>query len=392
MSLTEIISELWNYAHTKEYREGLFVEASGLVLDVLLLIVGVKLVAYYIARQARNTTTLASSFFIAQFLRDILLLQLKSGGVQEVNAALTEAQKNGELKELLSHLLYGNTENVMELLRLRMRSGKHIAGHEGLTVEQRKSISKEARDLLNRLDGLLSILSSMHQDDDCFRAYDFRVRLTAVSNYFEHLSQSGMPPPPRTYAPMSTAMATSVEAWFSDCKAVLDRQYKSQIRRSRVRLVVSLPWVLTFRFVVRRWRRYRGQPYTDPFASNFPQLFCESLRSALGDHWLTVVSASAVDKKDIELLIAQHKPVSQDLCVALLEKLRSHVPPPLWNTVLTSSLTSDVDSRLISVVTVDAARANAIYYLTRLSASDDSSSHLIQHTLHSLWNLRPTSR
>ncbi len=113
MPSAELLSELWNYAHTQDFRQGLFVEASGLVLDVLLLIVGVKIVSYYLVRQTRKTTTYASSFFVAQFLRDILLLQLKSGGVAEVNARLREALDKGVMKERFSHVLYGNTDNLM---------------------------------------------------------------------------------------------------------------------------------------------------------------------------------------------------------------------------------------------------------------------------------------
>jgi hypothetical protein len=296
------------------------------------------------------------------------------------------------MKERFSHVLYGNTDNLMELLRLRMKSGEHIAGHKGLTLEQHKSLSKEARDLLIRLDGLLTILASMHQEDHCLRAFEFRVLLTAVSDYLEDVSESGKPPPPRTYAPMSTAIAFAVEMWFRICKRALDRQYNSQIRRSYAWFVASLPWVLTYRFVIRRWRRHRSEPYTDPFSSNFPQLFCASLSAALRDEWDTVVYASGVDEKSLEHLITQHKPMSQDSCIAVLEKLRTHIPPLLWNTILTTSLTADIYMRPISVVTVEAAKANALYLLNRLSAQDYSSNLLIEQTFQSLWNLRPTSR
>ena len=387
-----LLSELWAYAHTKEYREGLFVEASGLVLDVLLLIVGVKVISYYLARQSRSTTSFASSFFIAQFLREVLVLQLKSGGVAEINASLRAAFERRDLESLFSHFLYGNTENLMDLLRLRMRSGEHIAGHRSLGAEQRRDLSKEGQALLGRLDSLLVILASLRQEDQCLRAYEFRMVLTAVSDYLADLSNSDQAPPPRTYAPISTALASTVESWFQPCKKALDRRYKGQIRWSCARLLLSLPWVVSYRFVVKWWQRIRGQSYTDPFSSNFPQIFCSSLAHALGNRWGEVVAASGIEKSDLQILTAQHKAMSQDACIALLEKLRPHVPAPLWNGLLTASLTTDVNSRPISVVTVDAAKANALYYLTRLSTKDDSSSQMVEQTYQSLRNLRPTSR
>lgn len=392
MPLANVLSELWAYAHTKEYREGLFVEASGLVLDVLLLIVGVKVISYYLARQSRITTSFASSIFVAQFLREVLVLQLKSGGVAEIDTSLKAALEKRELDSLFLRSLCGNIENLLDLLRLRMKSGEHIAGHKSLTAEQRKELSKDAMALLERLDSLLVILASLRQEDQCLRAYEFRLVLTAVSDYLEDLSDSDRAPPPRTYAPMSTEIASNLESWFQPCKRTLDRRYKGQIRWSYARLLLSLPWVVSYRFVVRRWQRLRGHPYTDPFSSNFPQLFCNSLAQALGSKWSEAVAAADVEKSELQLLTTQHRALSQETGIALFMKLRPHVPASVWNGVLAASLTADVDSQPTSVVTVDAAKANALVYLTRLSINDDSSSQVIEQTFQSLWNLRPAAR
>ena len=392
MPQATLLSELWAYAHTKEYWEGLFVEASGLVLDVLLLIIGVKVVAYYLARQSRNTTSFASSFFIAQFLREVLMLQLKTGGVTEISNSLKAAFEERKLESLFSHFLYGNTENLLELLRIRMRSGEHIAGHRNLTSEHRRDLAKEAHALLVRLDSLLVILASLRQEEQCLRAYEFRLVLTAVSDYLENLSKSSVPPPPRTYAPMSTALTSATASWFKPCRKVLDRQYKNQIRWSYAHLLFSLPWVASYRFVIRRWQRLRGHPYFDPFSSNFPQIFCIHLAQAIGTEWSQVITASGIERTDFRLLMTQHKALSQDTCIALFEKIRPFVPATLWNSVLAASLIADVDSQPISIVTVDAVKANALYCLTRLSSKDESSSQVIEQAFQSLWNLRPPSR
>jgi len=317
---------------------------------------------------------------------------LKSGGIAEINASLRAAFEKRDLQSLFSHFLYGNSENLLDLLRLRMKSGEHIAGHRILTPEQRIDLSKEAQVLSGRLDSLLIVLASLRQEDQCLRAYEFRLVLTAVSDYLEDLSKSDGDPPPRTYAPMSTVLASTVESWFQPCKKVLDRQYKGQIRRSYARLLLSMPWLVTYRFVVRRWQRLRGHPYTDPFGSNFPQFFCNLLAQALGTKWSEVIAAAGVERNDVQLLTTQHRALSQEACIELLEKLRPHVSAPLWNRVLAASLIADVDSSPISVITVDAAKASALYYLTRLSTKDESSSQVIDQAFQSLWNLRPSSR
>jgi hypothetical protein len=391
MSIGTLLSELWAYAHTKEYREGLFVEASGLILDVLLLIVGVKVIAYYLARQSRSTTKFASSFFIAQFLRETLLLQLKSGGVPDANGSLRAAFEARQLESLFSHIYYGNTENLLDLLRIRMRTGEHIGGHLILTSEQRLDIAKEARSLLVKLDNLLVMLASLRQEEQCLRAYEFRLVLTAVFDYLERLSKSKGDPPHRTYAPISTALASGVDSWFKSCQKVLDRQLKNRIRWSYARLLLSLPKVAAYRFFVRKWQRFRGRPYTDPFDSNFPQLFCRSLERSLGIKWGEVIAASGINEDDFSQMAAQHVPLSQDACIAFFSRIRSFVPAGVWNRLLAEVLIADVDGRSISVATVDATKAKALYYLTSLASKDENTAQLIEQTFQSFWNLRPSS-
>lgn len=383
-----LISDFWAYAQTKEYLEGLFVEASGLVLDVLLLIISVKLIAYYLARHSRSTTRFASSFFIAQFLRDVLLLQLKSGGITDVQKSLDAAFRERKLDSRFRHIHYGNFENLLELLRVRMKSGEHIQGHRTLKPKNRKDMAGEACALLARLDNLMVILASLRQEEQCHRAYEFRLVLTAVSDYLENLSNSTNAPPPRTYAPMSSAIASTTASWFKSCKKVLDRQYNGRLRASYVHILLSLPWVASYRLVMRRWKRLSGQPYTDPFASNFPQLFCNSLVQAIGPEWNQIVTASGIENTDFRLLITQHKALSQDSSIALLERIRPYVPADLWDKALAHSLIADVDSSHITMATVDTIKATALYYFARLSSKNENSAQVRAEAFKSLWYLR----
>ena len=215
--------------------------------------------------------------------------------------------------------------------------------------------------------------------------------LTAISDYFEDLSNNDIVPPPRTYAPMSTALASNVESWFKPCKNALDRQYNWQIRRSFARLLLSMPWIVSYRFIVRHWKRQIDHPYTDPFSSNFPQIFCNSLAQALGTKWCDLVNASGIDAKGLQLMRTQHRLLSQSEYIALLEKFRPHVNASVWNDVLVSSLTADVDNTPISAVTVDAIRAGAIYYLGKLSIKDESGGSVVEQAFQNLWNIRPSS-
>lgn len=390
MLLETFISELWAYAHTNEYREGLFIEASGLVLDILLLIVGVKLVAYYLARQTRSTTDFASSFFITQFLHEVLVLQLKTGGINDINASLRVAFEKQEIATLFSHVFYGNIDNILDLLRMRMRTGEHIAGHRSLSIENRLALAIDARSLLGRLDNLLVLLASLRQENLCLRAYKFRLLLTAVTDYLEDLAMSSAEPPPRTYAPMSTGLASATAAWFSTCRKILERQRKSQLRRSYARFLLTLPWVLSYRVVMRRWRRFTGHPYKDPFGSNFASLFCLSLAQALDSVWDKTIADSGIEKEKIHLMQNQHVEFSQEQCIEILKQLRPFVPPSLWNSMLAATLIADTDGRQISLVTADAAKANALYYLKMLATKNDATNHVIEQAFQSLWNLRPS--
>ncbi len=388
MIAESLISELWVYAHTKEYREGLFVEVSGLVLDVLLLVLAVWLVARYLSRDARRTTSFASSFFVAQFLRDTFTLLLKTGSVTNVDNCLREALLENKLDSLFSHVFYGNTENLRDLLRFRMKLGLHIEGHQALSAEERHACAREAESLLKHLDNLLIVLASLRQDKQCLRAYEFRLLLTTVTDYLRGLAASTSAPPPRTFAPLSTTVASATASWFSDCQRVLEKQRKKAVRRSYAKLLLQTPWVLTHRVLLRAWRRITKTPYRDPVGSNFFSLFCEALSKALASDWEDAIVKSGVDQRRLAALWNQHANASQDEQISVLERIRPHVPSDIWNIALAESVLADVDEQPISLVTVDAVKANAIFHLT-LAVKDETSSNLIQIAFQSVWNLRP---
>jgi hypothetical protein len=90
-------------------------------------------------------------------------------------------------------------------------------------------------------------------------------------------------------------------------------------------------------------------------------------------------------------MTTQHVVFTQNESIALLEKIRPFVPADIWNRVLAATLIADIDSRPISVVTVDAAKANALYYLTRLSTKDGDTNYVIEQTFQSLLSLHATS-
>lgn len=391
MTAESLISELWAYAQTKEYREGLFVEVSGLALDVLLLVAAVSLVAHYLSRDARRRTNFASSFFTAQFLRDTFALLLRAGGVTKLDDCLVEACQAGKMDSKFSHVYYGNTENLRDLLRVRMNSGRHIQGHQKLNAEDRKACAREADSLLKRLDNLLVLLASLRQDEQCLRAYEFRLVLTSFKDYLEALATSAGEPPPRTFAPLSTGLASATASWFSKCQYVLERQRKKAIRRSYAKLLLQLPQIVIHRIFIRAWRRITKTPYRDPVGSNFFSLFFDGLAEAFAFDWEEAIRASGVNRERLLLLWNQHANVSHDESISMLERLKPHFRPDIWNSVLAASVLADVDRRSINIVTTDAVKANAIYRLTRLAAKDDVTSDVIQRTFQSLWNLRPTT-
>lgn len=320
------------------------------------------------------------------------MLQLKSGGVKEIGDALKVAQNEDKLISISSNFYYGNMENLLDLLKARMRTGEHIEGHRSLTVEERSSLAKEAKALLDRLDGLLVILAALRQDGDCLRAYRFRLVLTVVVDYLEDLSNSSNAPPPRTYAPISTTLASASDRWFTNCRKVLDRRHKSQLRWSYIDLLASLPKIAFYRLIVRRWKRLRGHPYLDPFSSNFVPLFINALAKVLENTWNEIIVESGVDKKRLQLMKTQHVSFSEEQCVVLLVKIRPLVTANKWNKLLATTLITEIDSRVISISTVDSFKAQAIYYLTALASKDEGSNNIIEQAFKNLWNLHSTPR
>lgn len=389
MTIQNLVSELWGYAQSREYREGVFVEVSGLVIDIFLLIIAARLVVHFVSRQARSTTIFTSSFFVVQFLREVFLFQLRTGNVKEVDVSLRDAFENGQLASLFSHVLYGNTENIRDLLQIRMRDGFHIEGHRQLTAEDRLSCAKEAKSLLERLDHLLILLSSLRQDDYCLRAYEYRLIFNAIKDYLVDLSESTEEPPPRTYAPMSTSLASATDRWFLDCKKILDKHQKKAIRHSYARLFLILPKIILYRFFVKKLRKFKGKPYTDPFGSNFFSFFCLFLNNQLDHNFDKILEKAGVDKRRLTMMQNQHVNFSQEESISMLELIQPHVEPSVWNIVLANSIIADVDRQPITLITVDSVKANALFFYAKLATKDESTSDLMMKTFQSLWNLKP---
>ena len=101
------------YSQKPEYIEGLFVEVSGMLLDILLLTILLPLLIWLYQLRAKRQALRIASFLSLQFIRNCVVLLLKAGGIASLREVLDYELEKGRLTEQFIHDVYGNTTDLL---------------------------------------------------------------------------------------------------------------------------------------------------------------------------------------------------------------------------------------------------------------------------------------
>jgi hypothetical protein len=138
------------YSQKPEYIEGLFVEVSGMLLDILLLTILFPLLIWLYQLRGKQQALRIASFLTLQFIRNCVELLLKAGGIHSLREALDYETQKGRLDEQFSHSVYGNTADLLKMLDSRMLRRVHVLGHCSLENDTIQELRDEAQKLLNQ--------------------------------------------------------------------------------------------------------------------------------------------------------------------------------------------------------------------------------------------------
>jgi len=386
-------SSLWQeftvYAQSDNYRQGLFVEITGILIEIVFLIFAVKAALWFMNRAKRRQNTFLTSFFDAQFCRESFLLLLRTGGVVDESTELKIALEKEKLGSLFSHIYYGNTENLRDLLQLRLGSKAHLAGHAGLKNDVLVDLLTEVDKMISKIDQSILLCAALDQAERSMQLYELRIAFFALRDHLKHESSQRRTSGWSDMLVLTDRLGALLSTQFASDKRILDAHLRRALRRHWIILLVQLPLALMHRFFGCIRARFRKTIYFSPYTTNFFSVF---LRLAIKRSAMDIPNAAAkagVSQKLMESYLLGYKRPPQEEGTGILLTLRKEIPPLDWNQLLMSTVQRDIEHQRPSPVVVRAVAANASYWLATLANQNQADAEQIAALLMRLVYLRP---
>jgi len=390
LTLSDFLQEFLEYSTTADYRRGVYVEVSGFTIDLLLLSLLVPIFVWLLNLRKSNRTKSMASFYTLQFLREAINLLLRLGGVANANTELRAALKRGKIESLSSHAIYGNTEDLLTLLGMRLRNGDHMAGYRSLDSAAIRDLVQRSQEILNKLDQYIFLFNAVGLTEFSKKFFDARVLFYPLRDYAESLAKEDTKKSIQNddVIGLSTTVYEFTKQWFMSEKRRPDTIYRWRSRLSIIRLLAKLPYILVYRITMPTLHRMRGIPHLDPSGTNF---FSIMLRLIAGGSSLTQEEIAShlhlSHRRFNEYRLGYKRPPNKEQETLLLSA-RELLPPASWNSFVLRAIQMDVGNQRPTVATIEAVKATAIYWFCQLIVKDQSSDDLSE-VFWTLFQMKP---
>jgi hypothetical protein len=121
MWLRRFLQQFTEYSKSSEFLHGLFIELSGIAVEVILLSILVPIAVHLYNRRRSRSVRFQVSFYLSQVLHKIAGVFLAMAGLEDylrdVLPILVDEQARNPHLEIYSHAVYGNLENKIFVLR-----------------------------------------------------------------------------------------------------------------------------------------------------------------------------------------------------------------------------------------------------------------------------------
>lgn len=338
--IAELVSEFLKYAKTPDFRNGIFVEVGGMAIDIVLLVILVPLLTWVYGIPARRRANKLAVFMTLQFIRDGFTLLLKLGGCRSPDDELRDEIIRGNLKELSSHSIYGNTPDLMALLRLRMKGTAHLLGHRSLNNEAIDSLRVDAADLLSQCDRYTTLFAGLRMYSRAERYFQVRALLLVLRDYLGSLKtlnrRSGLSLD--EFMGISTALAMDLDDWLSKEKRTPDRTYKLRAAWGIGKVLTNLPLALLHMFVVGPIFTRLAIRYRSPYRLEIARIMLEHAYKAVGSE--KIFEALGMNGKQVRALL--RKPSASEPILNAFLQIRDFYEPLQWDALLARELLNEM--------------------------------------------------
>lgn len=369
MTLDELLQRYSAFVKTPEYLEGLFVEVSGMAIDILLLTILVPTIFWFMQLRNKIQAQRTASFLCLQFIRDCTTLLLRAGGIHNLNEAIHYEFKNGRLPELFSHSIYGNSENLLEMLRSRMRRGSHVLGHRSLEIETIRELRGESEGLVRQCEQYAVLFSSLRLHAYSERCFRIGVILFALRDYMKQMEPfPGSTRPTDSFRILSTSLAAAIDEWFSKERKIPDKVLHRSAQITMAKLIFQMPYTLVQRYVIGPILTRIGIEYRDPYKLDIVRVLLEKAYKSVGS--AEVFKTLNLSGKQVRKILSL--PSASNEAITFLQALRALFPADRWDALLVSTIFQELTRVKPDAVTSSHYIADASATYVRASFKQDA--------------------
>lgn len=376
MGTAEIFREFSAYLPTDDFRKGLYVEIGGLAIDLLLLSILIPTIIWLANLRKSHHAKLMANFYTLQLHHKVAELLLKIGGVSDISNELNTALKDKKIDSIFSHSFYGNTENLLQLLNIRIENRQHISGHRLLESSQIERLISEADGILADLDRYIFLFNSVGIVNYSKKLFEARMILCPLRDYIDDLSKTDkeLRDFDSDFYPLLQMCFKYFYGWFLAEKELPDKIFRWKYRLQMVGMFVSIPYVLVYRLLMPIICRISKRTYLDAFGSNFFTLMINPILANCPLTDAVIEKGMGVSNRELMAYKQGIKRPSEADQERILRFFMGCIPPESWNKLVLAVLEEDVKRQRPNLVTVEAVKANAVHkfciYVQQIETED----------------------
>lgn len=376
MGTAELFKEFLAYLPTDDFRKGLYVEIGGMAIDLLLLSIFIPTIIWLANLRKSHHAKVMASFYTLQLHRKVAELLLKIGGVSDISNELNTALKDHKIDSISSHFFYGNTENLLQLLNIRIENRQHILGHRLLKSSQIETLTSEADGVLFDLDRYIFLFNSVGIVNYSKKLFEARMILYPLRDYLDDLSKKDkeLCDIDSDFYPLLQICFKYFNDWFLSEKKLPDKIFSWKYRLQMIGMFVSIPYVLIYRLIMPLIFRFSKRTYLDAFGSNFFTLMLKPILANCPLSDTEIERGTGVCNRDLMAYKQGIRRPSEAVQERILRFFMGCIPPESWNKLVIAVLEEDVKRQRPNLVTVEAVKANAVHkfciYVQRTETED----------------------
>jgi hypothetical protein len=278
MIFRKLVQEFVEYSQTQDYVHGVFVELTGTIIEIILLLILLPIVLYIIRKFQTRRVRATVDFYLFQIFHKVTGILLAMMSTEDISPILEEEQKKDRKFVIFSHHPYGNLENKLFVLnKLLSEKEKFRQELKKRTLDDFEKYARICEKCMDEVDRLITIfvrLPGAQKDLLNTRAAIYPLR-DITYQIIEDIRRSDKEPDKwsidiYSVEKFAKGLIKFIGITFQKRKKLIDSAWKHHYYLRFFRQwVLPLPYVLVRRRISIWICRLKKKPYRDPVTGSY---------------------------------------------------------------------------------------------------------------------------